>query len=41
MRGVMVRVSCRARRGDSTSFESYKDREVHHGEEDKSEETVH
>ena len=28
-------------RGHSTSFESYKDREVHHGEEDKGEETVH
>jgi hypothetical protein len=25
----------------STSFEPYKDREVHHGEEDKGEETVH
>src|SRR5262249_16234862 len=28
-------------RGHGTSFESYKDREVHHGEEDKGEETVH
>jgi hypothetical protein len=41
MRGVIARVRCRARRGDSTSFEPYKDREVHHGEEDKGEETVH
>jgi hypothetical protein len=40
MRGVLARVRCRARRGDNTSFEPYKDREVHHGEEDKGEETV-
>jgi hypothetical protein len=37
----IARVRCWARRGDSTSFEPYKDREVHHGEEDKREETVH
>ncbi|MFZ0988253.1 MAG: hypothetical protein WAN27_11035, partial [Xanthobacteraceae bacterium] len=41
MRGVIARVRCRAPRGDNTSFEPYKDREVHHGEEDKGEETVH
>ena len=41
MRGVTARVRCRARRGDGTSFEPYKDREVHHGEEDKGEEAVH
>jgi hypothetical protein len=40
MRGVIARVRCRAPRGDGTSFEPYKDREVHHGEEDKGEETV-
>ena len=39
-RGVIAR-QMPAWRGHSTSFESYKDREVHHGEEDKSEETVH
>jgi hypothetical protein len=39
--GFVARVRCWARRGDSTSFEPYKDREVHHGKEDKSEETVH
>ena len=37
----MARCYRRARRTDGTSFEPYKDREVHHGEEDKSEETVH
>jgi hypothetical protein len=41
MRGVIARVRCRARRGESTSFEPYTDREVHYGEEDKSEEAVH
>lgn len=41
MRDVIARFRCRARRGDSTSFEPYRDREVHHGKEDKSEETVH
>jgi len=41
MRGVIARVRCWAPRGDNTSFEPYKDREVHHGEEDKGEETVH
>jgi hypothetical protein len=41
MRGVIARVRCWAPRGDKTSFEPYKDREVHHGEEDKGEETVH
>jgi hypothetical protein len=41
MRGVIARARCRARHEESTSFEPYKDREVHHGEEDKSEETVH
>jgi hypothetical protein len=40
MRGVIARVRCRARCGDSTGFEPYRDREVHYGEEDKSEETV-
>jgi hypothetical protein len=41
MRGVTARVRGWARCGDGTSFEPYKDREVHYGEEDKSEETVH
>jgi hypothetical protein len=40
-RGVIARVGCRARRGDDTSFEPYKDWEVQHGEEDEGEETVH
>jgi hypothetical protein len=41
MPGVVARVSCRARHRDRTSFEPYKDWEVHYGEEDKSEETIH
>jgi hypothetical protein len=41
MRGVIERVRGRTRREGSASFEPYKDREVHYGEEDKSEETVH
>jgi hypothetical protein len=39
-RGVITRVRCQFRR-DRTSFESVKDREVDHGEEEESEETVH
>ena len=41
MRGVIARVRGRARRGESTSIEPYKDREVHYDEEDESEESVH
>jgi hypothetical protein len=41
MRGVIERVRGRTRREGRASFEPYKDREVHYGEEDKSEETVH
>jgi hypothetical protein len=41
MRGVIARVRCQFRRRDRTNFESVKDREVDHGEEEESEETVH
>jgi|SRR5437763_5422701 len=41
MQGVIARVRCQFRRRDRTSFESVKDREVDHGEEEESEETVH
>ena len=41
MRGVIARIRCRSRPEGSTGFEPYKDREVHYGEEDKGEETVH
>jgi len=41
MRGVTARVRCQFRRRDRTNFESVKDREVDHGEEEEGEETVH
>jgi hypothetical protein len=41
MRGVTARVRCLFRHRDCTNFESVKDREVDHGEEEESEETVH
>jgi hypothetical protein len=36
-----VRLRCRSGRKDGTGFETQKDREVDHGEEDKGEEKVH
>ena len=41
MRGVTTRVRRQFRRRDRTNFESVKDREVDHGEEEEGEETVH
>jgi hypothetical protein len=41
MRGVTARVRRQFRRRDRTNFESVKDREVDHGEEEEGEETVH
>jgi hypothetical protein len=41
MRGVIARIGCGSRPEGSMGFEPYKDREVHYGEEDEGEETVH